>query len=875
MMWHQVFIRRLLVCGGFWAVALAAHGGQEYDLNRRIEPMDPFGNGTVTAQNLYERAIRLSGIVPGEQEVTMVSNRVVEREGAALGFATESAAWSNAWLSSRTTYHAHPWIDNAGWISKTTTDKDGAWSAYAYHLQNELWFRPATSVWYSPAVGVTARIARVLVGSLGDWCLPLIGEQVPFAHHLGPAWTNGPRGYLKNESVSLQPDLRTYYKILPELFWPINDGDGDGDGIPGFADGFNLDGIPGNADDQSTGDNLLPWRITIPDHLDPACVTIQLTYQASPPHEAATWLTPNNPSFNPTGPLRIWKIDAAGNRTHLAPGSYTLESLGVTDNKAILYLEPVKPAASTQASITLVASSPSCAVKNIFLGYNSYSALNLSIVSIKLNLMWETANKANQIFNPTMKDDTSTEGYQEIDSSVNATYGINREKLYLVSDAENNYELSLDLSIQPATMRRQFIIAAFKKGSKVAGSETNVPAADGSIVNMSFRDPEKAAAATDFTIKVGLDKNSNGCLEEGEPVFDLEVYKLNKNNSSRYATVFGINKAKYDWHHEKLNDIVNAWGLDDNLNGELMAIYARSFLSIFIEGETSKLLPSIQPSGRGSIEIDAFQQASSNTSCYSEWMTHNSGATLSDKGVGYIPYYTWNVLSEASVFFAKRLPLELEVISIIGGVYIETPTATGIELKKYYDRHLKGAAEVALEDKPIGSAIILPQNSDFVYFPNQHSDLFASESPSWLPATTIRVGDPDAYGGKAFVLIQQFLGDADRIDQYDAAGAIGRARLISPRYQFTVKKIERGIWPFNYIEYRVDTVRCRCALEDLYDFNYLDSELASHAASHQIAYGKGSRSYDEGKIYRNRIEIDYEYKEPFHHQNGVILPVIK
>lgn len=384
MIWRWAFIRLVLVCGCSWVGALAAHGGPEYDLNRRIEPMDPFGSGAATAQNLYERAIRLSGIVPGEAEVAMVSNRLVEREGAALGFATESAAWSNAWLSARTTYHAHPWVDNAGWISKTTTDKDGAWSAYTYHLQNELWFRPATSVWYSPAAGVTARIVRVLVDSLGDWCLPLQGADVPLAHHLGPVWTNGPRGYIRNESVTLRPDLRTYYKIMPELFWPLNDSDGDNDGIPGFADGFNLDGIPGNADDHSSGDHLLPWRITIPDHLDPACVTIQLTYQASPPHEASTWLTPNNPTFNPTGPLRIWKIDASGNRTYLAPGSYTPESLGVTDNKATLHLEPVKPAASTLASINLVASSPTCAVENIFLGNNSYDALRVNFFKVDI-----------------------------------------------------------------------------------------------------------------------------------------------------------------------------------------------------------------------------------------------------------------------------------------------------------------------------------------------------------------------------------------------------------------------------------------------------------------------------------------------------------
>ena len=41
-------------------------------------------------------------------------------------------------------------------------------------------------------------------------------------------------------------------------------------------------------------------------------------------------------------------------------------------------------------------------------------------------------------------------------------------------------------------------------------------------------------------------------FDSGEMKYDLEVYKYPGSNQPRYATVFGINKAKYDWHHSQI-----------------------------------------------------------------------------------------------------------------------------------------------------------------------------------------------------------------------------------------------------------------------------------------------------------------------------------
>ena len=68
------------------------------------------------------------------------------------------------------------------------------------------------------------------------------------------------------------------------------------------------------------------------------------------------------------------------------------------------------------------------------------------------------------------------------------------------------------------------------------------------------------------------------------------------------------------------------------------------------------------------------------------------------------------------------------------------------------------------------------------------------------------------------------------------------------------------------------TTRLVCDIEDLYDYNYEDSELASHAAALQIGYGKGNNGRENGIIWRNRIIIQRTYNIPFYYQNFIPPP---
>ena len=489
--------------------------------------------------------------------------------------------------------------------------------------------------------------------------------------------------------------------------------------------------------------------------------------------------------------------------------------------------------------------------------------LEAPVLKVEFKELWETSNRVNQIFNPTKKDDKSADGYQEVDSSNDTLYGIHREKLYVVSSDENQYAVSLDLNIQPVSFRSQFVVAAYMNGTKVNGSDTPVPAQPDAQLNMTFTDPSSSAAATDFAIKAGFDANGNGTIDSGEMTFDPEVYKYPDSNLPRYATVFGINKTKYDWHHTEINKTLTAYDFDPGEPDDL-AIYARSFLYMFMDGNDNGIRNDLKPTTTAPSQMDTFQQATSNSSCFSEWLTHNSGAAFSDQGVANIPQRVWNDQTRVAQFFAQRSPLAPEKAMFPpGGGYIESQTQTGAALEQFYDNQVKPTAEALLQNQPVDSTVTMPQGGGFYHFPNQNCTLFSSESSSWVPAATIRVGEGNAYGGKWGSFLSQFLGGTSSFDEYDAAGTIGRGRILDPRCQFTVKKVEKGIWPVTWIEYEVISVRLVCEIADLYDFNYEDSELASHAAAHQIGYGNGNNGRGHGFIYRDNVVINYVYDNPF------------
>src|SRR5262249_5064409 len=75
--------------------------------------------------------------------------------------------------------------------------------------------------------------------------------------------------------------------LTPGKIIAVNDTDYDSDGVPDFADGFNWDGVAGNADDTpataAQGEHFVPFVIEVSKMIDLTKAWLKIEYQDSDP----------------------------------------------------------------------------------------------------------------------------------------------------------------------------------------------------------------------------------------------------------------------------------------------------------------------------------------------------------------------------------------------------------------------------------------------------------------------------------------------------------------------------------------------------------------------------------------------------------------
>jgi len=360
---------------------------------------------------------------------------------------------------------------------------------------------------------------------------------------------------------------------------------------------------------------------------------------------------------------------------------------------------------------------------------------------------------------------------------------------------------------------------------------------------------------------VGYDANANDNLDysEASPLF---VFPAPITNAPRYATIKGINKAQYDAARDATHGLIDKWWDPEPVDGP--GLYCRSLLSVFYYTDFRSAHPAV--ASTSSIAVRSWNAFTNNTQ-FSEWLSHNCGTDFDYNGQATLTKeYTWDAQSTASQFFAtKATPFRMEETVCRGypPVLVTVQTATCWTIRQYYENHVRPQAIAALspESVPVGQTWPSP----FVSFPNQYSDLLTGTNgpgmpppAPWVAPRTLIIGDPGVYTG-IWGQIEAASDGGQGVDDYDAAGAIGRGRAVDPRYSFTVRKVDTSG------TYHVDSVRFVCVLQDLYDFNLEDIEIASNAAAVQIAYGCGSSSSSRanGVIFFDTIQIDYTYSAPF------------
>ncbi|MGB7156563.1 MAG: fibronectin type III domain-containing protein [Tepidisphaeraceae bacterium] len=141
----------------------------------------------------------------------------------------------------------------------------------------------------------------------------------------------------------------------PGKFLSVNDNDNDADGVLDFADGFNRDGMGGNGDDTTTGEQFVPIIVQIPHPLDLNVARLKFLYSASDPAAASA-------SEPAAGHLRLWRKDGDDARNKasvfaggdfIGDGEYTPAQLGITTGaEKLVWLEAVR-ASTDLASRTI------------------------------------------------------------------------------------------------------------------------------------------------------------------------------------------------------------------------------------------------------------------------------------------------------------------------------------------------------------------------------------------------------------------------------------------------------------------------------------------------------------------------------------------
>ncbi len=395
-----------------------------YHHKRYFEPVSFTNMGTPTFYKVIMAANELTGIV-GYTNIVVDTNQTYakEYEGVSWGYSGAYSAWTNAFNCHTqhliATYPA-VWYDNAGWV-KGTEEVYDQWGGYVWFLQNTIAFDSSPTNEYVSAAGVTSLIARVLVGSLGDYCPQTSATEV------SPALNTDYPGEDTGTNAIFRADTRAFYKLVTPLYTDTNDGDADGDGIPDYADGFDWDDSQSD-DDQTAGDLFEPWQLSLPLYVDISQTELRFDYSASNPTGLVRSGSVSNYTYTPaSGTLRLWtdradkerdKAEVSSGGDYIGPTNYTASAIGFssTGRTVTLYVEGIAPSLDQSISVQFSTNGTNWVCLD---GVDS-SSPKMQITNIKFN--HDTGSSSNDALNIRVDYTNSyniTNGEWIINSSTN------------------------------------------------------------------------------------------------------------------------------------------------------------------------------------------------------------------------------------------------------------------------------------------------------------------------------------------------------------------------------------------------------------------------------------------------------------------------
>ena len=210
-----------------------------------------------------------------------------------------------------------------------------------------------------------------------------------------------------NNNGTANPDHNAYEDQIEDIaddpdypgkYLDVNGNDDDNDGVPDFADGFDLDGQQGNADDANANEYFARVVLCLPDPIDRDIATVRLTYDASDPAAVVAAGDPVTYTLPTSGKLRLWTKNGYESRNknsvsdpqspgdYVPPGDHDATALGFSTYGGLVtfYVEGTQASHAIADQRLLVEIDPDGLVGP--LSFVPHDAVRITVLGVDLDI---------------------------------------------------------------------------------------------------------------------------------------------------------------------------------------------------------------------------------------------------------------------------------------------------------------------------------------------------------------------------------------------------------------------------------------------------------------------------------------------------------
>jgi hypothetical protein len=303
-------------------------------------------------------------------------------------------------------------------------------------------------------------------------------------------------------------------------------------------------------------------------------------------------------------------------------------------------------------------------------------------------------------------------------------------------------------------------------------------------------------------------------LDADDLVMPLEVVNTILDTEIGPATVRGACSDRYSSAASSIDTVLDGGWTAPGWLSDLMIPHAKSLLCIFRDGNTDDVQIPYLPSGSANMEFNAFHPG-----YFSEWLTHNAGATFNDAGAATIKEYHWDTTNSLANLVANAPQIKDALTS-------------------YYNQVVYPQVASYFATQVVGTVAYFPSSITGYEVPHE------SESQPWVSGCTLTFNTwwPDL------------------VD--DTNGTVGRGRLLEHRARYRVEKKLVSFDGYTVVYLAVTQIQSWGEMIDLYDFNHDAGGKSRDAAILQLGFGNGGygSARTRGQIFRTRVQFNKTYE---------------